>query len=1789
MQSVNRLTIKSEDDMIDLPKNDGISLHSVPGNAVSNTQKGKRGMKRKKSTLHLWLKKALCLMLALTMVLSNVSLVQAEERAAVTEDELVAKTNPILKSYEISDAGKLFAVSGDTRFVVEATDENIENEQLAEFVKLVNAEFVEKGISTEPHAMVYGPTSAPADIFIRLVPVEEITSDTDSEEAYKITISDSGVVIEAASETAALYGLRTVETMMITNDGLVYGTIVDYPDIAERRLHVDCARKYISKDWFIRQIREMSYLKMNTIQMHFSENMGFRIECETDPAIVSEEHLTKAEVREILAEAKKYGIKVIPSFDSPGHVDQILRVHPEYGQVASDGTTHYASGLDVTNPEAVAYIYSLYDEYMELFEGCTDFHIGGDEYMEFDRAPFTTQYKSVLNAYAVEKWGDGYTWKDTMSNYINELAEHVYSKGFKPRIFNDGIYYGENDYEGSQKIQMHDYIGIDFWSQMSWNRSIAKLQTFIDKGHTDIYNFNASFFYYVLRGSKPTDGREQHSFDVLNQDANIYNNWTPGKFQENTIADDHESISGVSMGIWCDYADICTEDVITEDIASALRSLACKSWNTGAKEVLAYEEFTELTEELGNVAFFEKGSEVPEVGEFAQDGELGKVIIKYHDENGNSIKPDSARYGTYGSEFTITAPEIYKWLTPEKAFTGTFTEEDQTVTFVYIKDPNPVMYDSDMKTYPSVSDYQTTGDKFALTEESRLVVVSSDFTLQNEVLEDDLKLLSSEFTETGLTDQSMNIVFGTETTAKPGDIVVRMEEPSDEISPEAFSIDIDEYAEVTATGEAGLFYGVRMIQKTLLLNDGTMDTGKITDEPSVEVRGFHLDNARKMFSKDWILALIKDLSYQNINTLQFHFSENEGYRLESSTLEALDGWSYPSDGYYTKEDVLDFIEECNKYHIEFVPSLDSPGHLTYVLNHLPSDWDCTSLWPDDWRSEQTFNIFEKEECKDFLVTLFTEYAEFFSEAGCKHMNIGGDEFLNNFGRMTNDQYKIVMDYFNEIAALVKSYGMIPRAWNDGLLYKGYTDYTLDSDIEICYWSGPAQCGTIADFVANGNKVINFSDVYMYFALSSWWMSNANASGEKILNEWTPGKLANSSVVGDQSIEYPYEDYLLGASYALWCDDPDYMNQTNVANNLFLRTRAMAEKSWNPNSELSYSSFQSIANELGHAPGHDGEELPAPGDVLYEGEFGTIVLRYVDEDGNSLKNDRTVYGVLGEAYTVEPDAIYGYRFVSMDKAADGVYTDEEIIYTLTYELYTDKSAMLEEVMNAKEAADYIPETYANYKAAIAEALILLEDETIGQAAIDSALEALLAAKAMLIPLDRLDLYMEVTYPIGSAGYTSGSYAAYQSAVSAGNTLLRKADATAEEIAAAVANIQAKKAALASADMLTVTANQSVYQTYSLNNMLDGDLSTKTWMGINQLVDDYFLFTFASPITLNSMRIQYPANEDYLYSAVVEVSADGNEWTQIGVIDNTSDPQLDQSFEADGAVVQYVRIRITAEDEHWTQISEVTFDYVAAAVDTTELEEAVNAAKQYQEADYAASSWTVLQAAIEKAEDTIAAEGVTLGEINAALNALEDAIENLKDPSYDAPIEKPDPEPEPKPEPENPFDDVSEADYFYNAVLWAVENNVTTGDTATLFAPYKECNRGQIVLFLYRALNGKASTAANPFTDVSAADYCYDAVLWAVENGITNGITATTFEPWKACTRAEIVTFLWRAMGSEKVTTSKVFMDVNTADFFYDAVAWAVENNVTTGLNDTTFGAWNNCFRCDAVTFIQRAVE
>ncbi len=172
--------------------------------------------------------------------------------------------------------------------------------------------------------------------------------------------------------------------------------------------------------------------------------------------------------------------------------------------------------------------------------------------------------------------------------------------------------------------------------------------------------------------------------------------------------------------------------------------------------------------------------------------------------------------------------------------------------------------------------------------------------------------------------------------------------------------------------------------------------------------------------------------------------------------------------------------------------------------------------------------------------------------------------------------------------------------------------------------------------------------------------------------------------------------------------------------------------------------------------------------------------------------------------------------------------------------------------------------------------------------------------------------------------------------------------------------------------------------------------------------------------------------------------------------------------------------------------------------------------------------------------------------------------------------------------NPFGDVKKSDFYYTPVLWAVENGITSGTSKTTFGPNEACTRGQIATFLWRAAGCPApKTSKNPFTDVKKKDYYYKAVLWAVGEGITSGTSKTTFGPNEACTRGQIATFLWRANGGKKVNASNPFKDVKKSDYYYNAVLWAVKNGITAGATKTTFAPNDACTRGQIATFLYRA--
>ena len=176
-------------------------------------------------------------------------------------------------------------------------------------------------------------------------------------------------------------------------------------------------------------------------------------------------------------------------------------------------------------------------------------------------------------------------------------------------------------------------------------------------------------------------------------------------------------------------------------------------------------------------------------------------------------------------------------------------------------------------------------------------------------------------------------------------------------------------------------------------------------------------------------------------------------------------------------------------------------------------------------------------------------------------------------------------------------------------------------------------------------------------------------------------------------------------------------------------------------------------------------------------------------------------------------------------------------------------------------------------------------------------------------------------------------------------------------------------------------------------------------------------------------------------------------------------------------------------------------------------------------------------------------------------------------------------------DNPFTDVKSVKWYFEPIMWAVSNGITDGMTPTTFEPDSLCTRAQVVTFIWRMYGcPEPKTSANPFKDVKASSWYYKAVLWAVENGITEGMSATTFEPNTKCTRAQGVTFIWRLAGTpEHESGTNPFKDVKSGSWYYKAVLWAVENGITDGMTANTFEPNTKCSRAHIVTFLYRYAE
>lgn len=270
---------------------------------------------------------------------------------------------------------------------------------------------------------------------------------------------------------------------------------------------------------------------------------------------------------------------------------------------------------------------------------------------------------------------------------------------------------------------------------------------------------------------------------------------------------------------------------------------------------------------------------------------------------------------------------------------------------------------------------------------------------------------------------------------------------------------------------------------------------------------------------------------------------------------------------------------------------------------------------------------------------------------------------------------------------------------------------------------------------------------------------------------------------------------------------------------------------------------------------------------------------------------------------------------------------------------------------------------------------------------------------------------------------------------------------------------------------------------------------------------------------------------------------------------------------------------------TKASDALLGALNALTDKTALRAAVEKADAMTQGNYTDETWSALEEALAAAKAVLNDFQATQAQVDAAKATLDAAVAGLKEKSNPTPTPTPTPTPS---EPKFPFTDVAEDSIFRDAIAWAVEKGITTGKTETTFDPNGTCTRGQVVTFLWRMVGSpEPKTVEMPFTDVVAGSYCEKAVLWAVENGVTKGVTETSFQPDAAVKRGEAVTFLWRMAGSPEAENTMPFTDVAAGSYCEKAVLWAVKTGVTTGVTETSFQPGTAVSRAQLVAFLYRS--
>jgi hexosaminidase len=405
--------------------------------------------------------------------------------------------------------------------------------------------------------------------------------------------------------------------------------------------------------------------------------------------------------------------------------------------------------------------------------------------------------------------------------------------------------------------------------------------------------------------------------------------------------------------------------------------------------------------------------------------------------------------------------------------------------------------------------------------------------------------------------------------ARPGDLRLRVGSRDPQLGEEGYALHIGRTLTISARASAGLFYGGRTVLQ-LARASGRIPRGSARDWPRYPERGLMVDNGRKFFTLAWLEARVRELAALKLNLLHLHFSDDQGFRLQSDTHPEI-----VTPPALSKDDVRALVALARRYHVTIVPELDAPGHLTAALAKHPE----LQLADAGGRRQPDKLDVTLPAARRFIAELIDEYAPLF---GGRWWHTGADEYLG--AASSDEQYALypqlqayararygdqangkdaVLDFVNWVAGLVRGHGQTLRVWSDGI--SGGKAVALQRGVAVEWWenrSSPAP----QELIAEGHPVLNAGWWPLYY-VTGGPLAGFRSTEQDFYEQWTPNHFEGPYTARwfggppQYSEVAPGEPGQLGAALSVWNDDPNAMTEQQIAAGIAPRLAILAQKTW----------------------------------------------------------------------------------------------------------------------------------------------------------------------------------------------------------------------------------------------------------------------------------------------------------------------------------------------------------------------------------------------------------------------------------------------------------------------------------------------------------------------------------------------------------------------------------------------------------------------------------------------------